>query len=80
METQKGPHKDYSPLKWGYMGFHVSLGECRCCKVCQYLHPEEAIRLLTGSRGAQSILDEEDQTGLRVSGSRGFKVLGLRAV
>ena len=28
METQKGPHKDYSPfLKGGYMGFNVSLGE-----------------------------------------------------
>ena len=26
METQKGPYKDYSP--GGYMGFHVSLGEC----------------------------------------------------
>ena len=29
METQKGPYKDYSPFKGGYMGFHVSLGECR---------------------------------------------------
>ena len=28
MEIQKGPYKDYSPLKRGYMGFHVSLGEC----------------------------------------------------
>ena len=28
METQKGPYKDYSPLKGGYMSFHVSLGEC----------------------------------------------------
>ena len=28
METQKGPYKDYSPFKGGYMGFHVSLGEC----------------------------------------------------
>ena len=30
METQEGPYKDYSPLKGGYMGFHVSLGECIC--------------------------------------------------
>ena len=29
METQKGPYKDYSPFKKaGYIGFHVSLGEC----------------------------------------------------
>ena len=28
METQKGPIKTTVPLKWGYMGFHVSLGEC----------------------------------------------------
>ena len=30
METQKGPHKDRFPLKGGSMGFHVSLGECKC--------------------------------------------------
>ena len=30
MESQKGSCKDYSPTKnWGYMDFHVSLGECR---------------------------------------------------
>ena len=29
METQKGPLKTTVPLKWGYMGFHVSLGECK---------------------------------------------------
>ena len=29
METQKGLYKDYSP-KGGYMGFHVSFGECMC--------------------------------------------------
>ena len=28
METQTGPYDDYSPSKGGYMGFHVSLGEC----------------------------------------------------
>ena len=29
METQKGPYEDYSPSKRGYMGFHVTLGECK---------------------------------------------------
>ena len=28
MEIQKGPMKTTVPLKGGYMGFHVSLGEC----------------------------------------------------
>ena len=29
METPKWPYIDYSPFKrGGYMGFHVSLGEC----------------------------------------------------
>ena len=28
METLKGPTQTTGPLKWGYMGFHVSLGEC----------------------------------------------------
>ena len=28
METQKGPLKTTGLLKGGYMGFHVSLGEC----------------------------------------------------
>ena len=33
METPKRPYKDYSPFKGGgYMGFHVSLGECRAVK------------------------------------------------
>ena len=26
--TLRGPIKTTVPLKWGYMGFHVSLGEC----------------------------------------------------
>ena len=30
METRKGPIKTTVPLKGGYMGFHVSLGECTC--------------------------------------------------
>ena len=29
METQKGPIKTTVLLKGDYMGFHVSLGECR---------------------------------------------------
>ena len=29
METQKGPYKDSVLLKGDYMGFHVSLGECK---------------------------------------------------
>ena len=29
METQRGPMKTTVLLKWGCMGFHVSLGECR---------------------------------------------------
>ena len=28
METQKDAYKDYCPFKEGYLGFHVSLGEC----------------------------------------------------
>ena len=31
METQAGPMKTTVPLKWGYMGFHVSFGECTVC-------------------------------------------------
>ena len=29
METKKGPMKTTVPLKGVYMGFHVTLGECR---------------------------------------------------
>ena len=40
LKTQKGPYKDCSPSKkGGYMGFHVSLGECRVdseCYNCAY--------------------------------------------
>ena len=28
-KPKRGPIKTTVPLKWGYMGFHVSLGECR---------------------------------------------------
>ena len=28
-KPKKDPIKTTVPLKWGYMGFHVSLGECR---------------------------------------------------
>ena len=31
METQKGPIKTTVPLKWGYMGFHVSFEKCIPC-------------------------------------------------
>ena len=41
METQKGPIKTTGPLKWGDMGFHVSLGEC--------------IQLLLGSGRTQGV-------------------------
>ena len=27
-KPKRGPIKTTVPLKWGYMGFHVSLGEC----------------------------------------------------
>ena len=27
-KPKSGPIKTTVPLKWGYMGFHVSLGEC----------------------------------------------------
>ena len=32
METQKGPKKTTVPVEGGYMGFHVSLGECRASR------------------------------------------------
>ena len=28
-KPKRDPIKTTVPLKWGYMGFHVSLGECR---------------------------------------------------
>ena len=33
-KPKKGPIKTTVLLKGGYMGFHVSLGECRGLRVC----------------------------------------------
>ena len=35
-KPKKGPIKTTVPLKGGYMGFHVSLGECASCifRIC----------------------------------------------
>ena len=34
-KPKRGPIKATVPLKWGYMGFHVSLGECTT-KLCRF--------------------------------------------
>ena len=38
-KPQRGPIKTTVLLKWGYMGFHVSLGECRRGNIACYPTP-----------------------------------------
>ena len=72
METQKGSIKTTVLVKGGYMGFHVSLGECNPCRIRQ----KDPHRLLTARGLGFRVL------GFRVLGFRvlGFRVLGFRVL
>ena len=66
METQKGPIKATVPLTWGYMGFHVSLGECIRAEGSRFRVRVQALEFRMYSR----VLDP--QTGIEPCGHRRY--------
>ena len=51
-KPKRGPIKTTVPLKWGYMGFHVSLGECNISSLSDNHYPNMShkFHLETGLR------------------------------